>query len=157
MTVCDDCGEDTLEARTIINGEMQRLCSDCKVAVLENGEQDTQDTQDNADTSDTESPQDALKETHAVEPTAWDVSSIAEHWHANQVRLPEGLQRRYNAQHKRMEVQLLDSDREMSKDRHYKPLVIALGLARLKELDTDEIEAALDQLERVEHLEDFGN
>jgi len=132
MAVCDECGAETLEAQTIIQGEMQRLCSDCKQAVL--------------DGDDTE-----------MEPTAWDVSSIAEHWHANQVRLPEGLQRRYNAQHKRMEVQLLDSDREMSKDRYYKPLVIALGLARLKELDTNQIERALDQLERVEHLEDFGD
>jgi len=86
----------------------------------------------------------------------WDVQSIRDSWNPNSVRLPDSLQRRFNAYHSRVESELTMEgiEREYSKDRYYKPLVIALGLKELDAMDTQDVVDALDDLERSGHLED---
>lgn len=103
---------------------------------------------DESDAADTENASDAQ--------TAWDVESIRESWNPNSVRLPDGLQRRFTAYHGRLEAELLmdDLDLDYRKDRHYKPLVIALGLRELDAMDTEDIVDALAELESTGHLED---
>lgn len=87
-----------------------------------------------------------------VESTAWDVESIRDNWHPNSVRLPDHLQRRFDAYHKRLDWQM-HADREFKKDRHYKPLVIALGLRELQAMDSDSVVDALDDLESNQIVE----
>lgn len=106
----------------------------------------------NTDKSDTEDTENAQDTTDAK--TAWDVDSIRESWDSNQVRLPDSLQRRFDAQHTQLETDftLQDVDREYRKDRHYKPLVIALGLRELDVMDTEDTLNALDTLEQEGYL-----
>jgi len=129
MGTCDNCGSDTLEAKTFIDGEMTRLCAECRPEDVGGRDKDAKD------------PMDAQ--------SAWDTNSIRDDWHPNTVRLPPYLQRRFDAQFKRIDWQLTDKniDRAFGKDRYYKPLVIALGLRELKAMDTQDVMDALDDLE----------
>jgi len=115
------------------------------------GALDNQDDEDGPDTQDEEDPQDPMD---AQGP--WDVESIRDAWHPNSVRLPDPLQRRFQAYHSRVESELtLDGlDRPYGKDRYYKPLVVALGLRELDAMDTADVLEALDELERTGHLEE---
>lgn len=87
--------------------------------------------------------------------TEWDVDSISSAWKANQVRLPDSVQTPYDAEHNRIayELQQADADVSYSKDRYYKPLVIALGLRELSEADGEEIADLLEQLKAGELVE----
>lgn len=80
---------------------------------------------------------------------AWDTESIRDDWHANSVRLPKHLQDAWDAEHKRLDYELTqqDVDIDYSKDRYYKPLVIALGLSRLQSMDTTEVETTLEKIQ----------
>jgi len=84
--------------------------------------------------------------------SAWDTESIRDDWHANSVRLPKHLQNAWDSEHKRLDYELTqqDVDIDYSKDRWYKPLVIALGLSQLQSMDTDELETALENLQENE-------
>jgi len=106
------------------------------------------------DNQDDESNEDAADGKDANGP--WDVESIRDAWHPNSVRLPDPLQRRFQAYHSRVESELtLDGlDRPYGKDRYYKPLVVALGLRELDGMDTADVLEALDELERKGHLEE---
>jgi len=112
------------------------------------GEFDASDTKDTSDDTDTSDAMDAQG--------SWDVASIRDSWHPNSVRLPDSLQRRWNAYHARIESEfaLEGVDRKFGKDRYYKPLVIALGLRALDAMDTNEVVDALDDLERKGNLDD---
>jgi len=98
---------------------------------------------------------DTQAETDPMPQSAWDVERIQEHWHPNQVRLPPYLQRRFDGHFGRVEWLLTQasSDREFKKDRHYKPLVVALGLQQLQTMEADEIETALDDVEQNQLVE----
>jgi hypothetical protein len=82
------------------------------------------------------------------EQNAWDTESIRDDWHANSVRLPKHLQNAWDAEHKRLDYELTQQDVEVdySKDRYYKPLVIALGLSKLQSMDIHEVETALEKV-----------
>jgi hypothetical protein len=129
-------------------------------------EQRTKDTLDTGDAMDTTATDDAknsqtTQETSDApsgedgELTEWDVDSISSAWKANQVRLPDSIQTPYDAEHNRIayELQQADADVNYSKDRYYKPLVIALGLQELSEADGEEIAELLEQLEAGELVE----
>jgi len=155
MTQCNNCGSDTNNLKTLQAGELQVLCEDCKEELVDDYESDTDDAQ--ADSSKEE-------ETHAdggtqtVDPSigkAWTVESIREEWSTLNVRLPDYLMRRFNSQYKRLDWELskTGSTREFRKDRHYKPLVIALGLRAVEDMDADELEEKLIELERNQIVE----
>ncbi|QAU11351.1 hypothetical protein EKH57_00225 (plasmid) [Halorubrum sp. BOL3-1] len=119
---------------------------------------DTMETEDTMDTTASESVTDTQGEQDAQgtdaetgsERSEWDVDSISSAWQANQVRLPESIQGPFNTEHKRLDFELeqLDTDVNYSKDRYYKPLVVALGLRELEDTDAEEIADLLDELER---------
>jgi len=111
---------------------------------------------DDSDATDSENEQDAQETTDAENAKgAWDVESIRDAWNPNSVRLPDSLQRRFNAYYSRLdsELALEGIDRQFGKDRQYKPLVIALGLRELDGMDTTDAMDALDELECNEFLE----
>jgi len=162
MAQCEDCGQDTMQPATLIQGEMQRLCDDCRPDSVPEADAETNemDAPDDMDEPDTQQSMDDMDTENAVEPmhSAWDVDSIRDHWDPNTVRLPDGLQRRFDAYHKRLDLQFTEnqSDRSFTKDRWYKPLVVALGLRAIHGMDIDDIKDAMDTLERVEHLDEWG-
>lgn len=124
---------------------------------------DTMDTTASERVTDTQDGQDAQNEqdTHKTnadtggERSEWDIDSISSAWRANQVRLPESIQGPFDTEHKRLdfELQQHDFDVDYSKDRYYKPLVVALGLRELQEADAEKIANLLDQLERGDLLD----
>ena len=115
------------------------------------------DTEDTMDVQHTQAEQSAEDAQGAMDDsrTEWDVDSIRDAWHPNSIRLPESVQTSFNSQHKRLDWQLeqVDSDVNYTKDRYYKPLVIALGLRELQNLDAEEIAGLLEDLEHGELLE----
>jgi len=141
MGTCDNCGSDTLEAKTFIDGEMTRLCAECRPEDVGGRKTDAPDTDTPSDTADTENPMDAQ--------SPWDTNSIRDDWHPNSIRLPAYLQRRFDAQFKRLDWELAEAnvERAFGKDRYYKPLVIALGLRELKAMDAQDVTDAVDALE----------
>jgi len=96
---------------------------------------------DASDAKDAEEPEDTQ--------SAWDTESIRDDWHANSVRLPKHLQNAWDAEHKKVDYELTQQDVEIdySKDRWYKPLVIALGLSKLQSMDITEVETALEEMQ----------
>jgi len=144
MTQCNECGDETSNLKTLQAGEMQVLCEDCKADLLDDYESGT----DNADNdSGLDGPTvEGGSPIHAD----WRVESIREDWNPLNVRLPDYLMRRFNSYHKRLDYELAKegSTREFGKDRHYKPLIIALGLREVKNYDADELTEALRQLEK---------
>lgn len=108
------------------------------------------------DASDAKNEQDTEdgKETKN-EQSEWDTESIRDDWHPNSVRLPKHLQDAWDSEHKRIDYQLTqaDNDIDYSKDRYYKPLVIALGLSRLQEMDTSDIIEAITNLSENDLVE----
>jgi len=128
--------------------------SDMWAGELDDGAQSDNHSQSDTHTTSTSDAKDAKA-------TQWDVDSIRDEWTANQVRLPESLQRRFNAYYNNVESKLLMEgiDTDFRKDRHYKPLVIALGLSVLHDMDTTDAIDALDALQTTGHLEkqDIGS
>lgn len=92
----------------------------------------------------------------AMDTTEWDVDSIRDAWNPNSIRLPDSIQDTFASEYKRLDWQLEQSEAgfAFSKDRYYKPLVVALGLATLQELDTDEITDRVEAMEQATLLDD---
>jgi len=153
MEQCEECGTETLNPATIINDQMRKLCPDCKAAIVEAPQRLVSQSEggDDADHSEAETnSQDtsrAMQNGQELKPgKEWRVQSIRNDWNALNVRLPDTLMRRFNAYHKRLDYELVPKEIEFGKDRHYKPLVIALGLRAIKDMDADDAEQALELL-----------
>lgn len=82
---------------------------------------------------------------------AWNVGSVKAAWNANTVYLPDGLNERFDDEFDRLKYVL---DRDLTKDRYYKPLVIALGMERLERMDPKEVETFMERMEREEVFDD---
>lgn len=114
---------------------------------------DTEDTMDATDTQDTSHTE---RTSNTQETTEWDVESIRESWNPNSIRLPDSIQEPFDSEYKRLDWQLEDTDVDVDfrKDRHYKPLVIALGIQAVREQDTDEIADAIEAMVAGDLLDD---
>ena len=98
---------------------------------------------------DDESDQDGQNDKSAKnDRNPWNAKNVKNAWNPNTFYLPpEYLDQRFGDQYDRLNYLL---DRDIKKDRHYKPLVIALGLERLERMEEQEV---MDVLERMERLE----
>lgn len=120
-------------------------------------EADAQDDSDAEDTKHTTETMDATHTEHAMDAqdtqqaTEWDVDSIREAWQPNNVRLPESIQDVFASEYKRLgyELDQADTDFAFTKDRYYKPLVVALGLEALQEMGADEVADRADEMEQA--------
>lgn len=74
---------------------------------------------------------------------AWNPSSIKKDWTGNTVYLPDTLDAAFDDEYDRLRYLL---DRKITKDRHYKPLVVSLGLEQLASMDDEEIEDAIEAM-----------
>lgn len=117
---------------------------------------DGNDDEDAADATDTERAVDEQDATDALDATEWDVDSIREAWQPNNVRLPESIQDVFASEYKRLDYELdqADTDFAFTKDRYYKPLVVALGLDALQELEADEVADRVDEMEQATLLDE---
>jgi len=125
-------------------------------------EADAQDNSDAEDEKNTTETMDATHTEHAMDAqdtqqaTEWDVDSIREAWQPNNVRLPESIQDVFASEYKRLDYELDQSDTDFgfTKDRYYKPLVVALGLETLQAMDADEVADRVDAMEQAELLDE---
>lgn len=78
------------------------------------------------------------------------VQNVKKAWNAKSVYLPDHLENDLRKGYKRLDLELDDELSEFRKTRHFYPLVIAMGLDALQELDSDEV---MEELERIESTE----
>jgi hypothetical protein len=114
---------------------------------------DTADTESSMDTADTETPKSKMD---AMDATEWDVDSIREAWNPNSIRLPDSIQGVFASEYKCLDWQLeqAETDFSFSKDRYYKPLVVALGLQQLQAMEPDEIADSVAAMEQQDLFDD---
>jgi len=155
MTQCNQCGTSTDNLKTLQAGEMQVLCEDCKEELIDGYESGT-DNPDSVSLEDDATHTDGgTKTADASIGDEWTVQSIREEWNTLNVRLPDYLMRRFNSYHKRLDWELSKqgSTRDFKKDRHYKPLVIALGLREIEDIEAEQLTELLIELERNQIVE----
>jgi len=140
-----DASDATSEAETAqtTDAEDDHSTMDAMDAVNDEGSDGAEDTTNASDAVDKESAE-------------WAVESIRDAWTANSVRLPESIQEPFGTEYKRLDWQLeqADTDFELTKDRYYKPLVIALGLQRLQNCDADEVADLAEEMQQGTLLDD---
>lgn len=87
---------------------------------------------------------------------AWNVESVKDAWRGMTAYLPDELRERLDDEYRRVDYELSGEvgDEQLRKDRHYKPLVIALGLERIEEMDGEELEEFIERMEGGEFSEE---
>lgn len=81
------------------------------------------------------------------EGNAWSDGNVKQDWKGWTVYLPDGLDGPFDDEFNRLQYEL---DRDIKKDRHYKPLMVALALDRLERMDSNEVSEFLERMERME-------
>jgi len=119
-----------------------------------NAEEDGSNTanEENTMNADTAEPDQSAQSSE----NAWNAESVKDAWRGMTVYLPEELRDRHDDEYRRVDYELSGEvgGEQLRKDRHYKPLVIALGLERIEEMDGEELEAFIDRMERGEFSEE---
>lgn len=95
------------------------------------------------------------------DPSAWDVDNIRNAWTGVTIYLPNHLQGRLDDEYRRVDYDLEGEISEagdvggtdLRKDRHFKPLVIALGLERLSRMEGNDLNACIERMMRHENPE----
>lgn len=83
--------------------------------------------------------------------TSQKAQNIKKEWNVSSFYLPDDLNRELTTAYKRLDLEIEQADAEidLKKTRHYYPLVVALGLERLEEMEVTEV---TEQLERQDFL-----
>ncbi|ELZ84407.1 hypothetical protein C453_12711 [Haloferax elongans ATCC BAA-1513] len=108
---------------------------------------------DSADDQDdtTENPENDMNAENAVTVrNPWDAESVKSAWNGVTVYLPDAMKDRLDKQYDRLNY---ECDFEVLKDRHLKPLVVEHGLDAVEEMEPDDVQEALDDLERRYSIE----
>ncbi len=105
-------------------------------------EDETADDQD-----DTNAEPEQSEQNESTEQNEWDVENVKNAWNANTFLLPDSLDERFDDEYGRLNWQ---TDGDFKKDRHYKPLVVYLGLEQLADKEGEEVSALLQRMERKE-------
>lgn len=108
-------------------------------------EDEEADDQDDTHAESDQSDEPAENDTN--DQSEWNVDNVKNAWNANTVLLPETLDERFDDEYERLNWQ---TDGEFKKDRHYKPLVVYLGLEALEDKEGEEVSALLERMERKE-------
>lgn len=81
------------------------------------------------------------------EGNAWNEGNVKQDWNGWTVYLPDELDEPFEDEYNRLQYVL---DRGIKKDRHYKPLMVALALDRLEDMESEDITTFLERMERRE-------
>ena len=83
--------------------------------------------------------------------TSQKAQNVKKEWNVSSFYLPDELNRELTTAYKRLDLEIEQSDAEidLKKTRHYYPLVVALGLERLEEMEVTEV---TEQLESQDFL-----
>jgi hypothetical protein len=83
--------------------------------------------------------------------TSQKAQNIKKEWNVSSFYLPDDLNRELTTAYKRLnlEIEQADAEIDLKKTRHYYPLVVALGLERLEEMEVTEV---TEQLESQDFL-----
>ncbi|AYM00298.1 hypothetical protein PhiH1_260 [Halobacterium phage phiH] len=75
--------------------------------------------------------------------------NVKKEWSATSVYLPEFLQRRLTTRYKHLDLAFEEEyGQSLQKTRYYYPLVIAMGIERLEEMEPTEVQERIERLER---------
>ncbi|AFK20734.1 hypothetical protein E6P09_19030 (plasmid) [Haloferax mediterranei ATCC 33500] len=107
------------------------------------GEADDQKDTNDKNAENSESAMNAEKQVRVKNP--WDAESVKSEWNGVTVYLPDPMKKRLDKQYQRLNY---ECDFQILKDRHVKPLVIEYGLDAVAEMAPDDVQDALDELER---------
>lgn len=86
------------------------------------------------------------------EQNAWDVESVKDAWNGMTVYLPDHLREGLDDEYRRIDYELggeIDGE-SLKKDRHFKPLLIALGMERMAGMGSEELVEHIERMEREE-------
>jgi hypothetical protein len=111
--------------------------------------EDDSDTDMNANTDTTAESAERAK-------NAWNAESVKDAWRGMTVYLPEDLRDHLDDEYRRVDFELsgeVDGE-QLRKDRHYKPLLIALGLERMEDMKEDELTAFIERMQCGEFSEE---
>jgi hypothetical protein len=115
-------------------------------------EEENTDAMSDMNAESAESDQNAMDAMSADDAmNAWSVKNVKSDWNGKTVYLPDHLDELLNNEYDRLVYEL---DREIKKDRHYKPLIIALALDRLEGMERDELTAFMERMEDQSLFED---
>lgn len=146
-----DGAKDTIDTKnTVDTVDAKRAEDEEKVAEgngLNENAMGTNRTVDNLDAKD------------AKDTTEWDVESIRDEWNPNSVRLPDSIQAPFGSEYKRLDYLLeqTEADFKFGKDRYYKPLVVALGVQAVQEMDTEEIVELVEKMKHADLLDEHDS
>ena len=100
---------------------------------------------DDDDVDDEEEKDDSNAMNAMREESVWNVGNVKKEWKGWTVYLPEEYLDDVQDESKLLDVRL---DREVRMDRHFKPLLVALGMERLERMDDKEVVEFLERMER---------
>jgi len=125
----------------------------------ESSDSDISDTTDSKTGMSSDTAEDTKRALDTMDPsdsTEWDVDSIREVWNPNSIRLPDSIQEPFTTEYKRLDwlLEQAETDFDFTKDRYYKPLVIALGVQAIRECDSDEIVSLVEKMEQRELIKE---
>lgn len=75
-----------------------------------------------------------------------DIDNIRDVWSARTCYVSDDLAGELDRAWLEMQTELVDLDRDISKNRHFYPVVLSLGIDALREADSDELETKVDEL-----------
>jgi hypothetical protein len=107
------------------------------------GEDD--DTEEPSRSQNETNEQKSQNETNAN--TSQSVMNVKNAWNAKTVYLPDELHDEMGTAYKRLDLNLDDDFDELRKTRHFYPLLIAVGLERLEDMESKEV---IERLESVD-------
>lgn len=90
-----------------------------------------------------ESEGNAQNEMNGMNP--WDADNVKTSWNGMTAYLPDEMKQRVDDEYDRVKYV---ADVDLTKDRHYKPLLFELALEQLDDMDSDEITERIDRMER---------
>lgn len=125
------------------------MSDDTKDAVKDKFAQRFESDEQNAQTTNpakTSEPEQTTEEVKSAKTSDQEVN-IKEDWKNHSFYLPDDLADDLGSHYKRLDWEMDDELDEFKKTKHYYPLIVALGLERLADLESKEVKDKLDQIE----------
>lgn len=88
--------------------------------------------------------------------SGWDVDNVKTDWTPRSIYLPDSIDSSLDRTYKRLDLEIdeADLDREFRKTRHFYPLLVALGIERIREMEVAELVEFLESLESKERKDE---
>lgn len=107
---------------------------------------DETDDQETTDATQSEHPSRSMSDTSSK--NSMRAKNVKKAWSATSIYLPEFLDRRLTTTYKHADLMFEEEfGRSLQKTRYYYPLLVALGMERIEEMEAKEIQERIEELE----------